>query len=68
MADCLGMLQKFYNFRMYTKRAKTSTFQAFNALIYDGEQISAYVYIEFKNLSSLKCLKKQNKLYDVFDA
>jgi hypothetical protein len=69
MGDCLGMLQKFDNFRVYTKRAKTSNFQDFNALIYDHEQISAYVYIKFKNLASLKgFLKKQSKLYNVFDA
>lgn len=68
MSECLGMLQKHDNFRMYTKRAKTSTVQAFNALTYDHEEISAYVYIEFKNLASLKGLRKQSKLYDVFDA
>ena len=41
MADSLGMLQKYDTFLVYTKRAKTSTFQAFNALPYDHGRISA---------------------------
>lgn len=41
MAYSLGMLQKYDNFRVYTKGAKTSTVQAFNVLQYDRERISA---------------------------
>jgi len=32
-----------------------------NALINDHEQISAYVYVKFKNLESLKGFKKKTK-------
>ena len=67
MADCLGMLQKYDIFVVIQIRAKISTVQAFSALTNDHERISAYVYIEFKNLASLKGLKKQ-KLCDVFNA
>jgi hypothetical protein len=41
VADSLRMLQKYDNFLVHTKRAKTSTLQAFNALPYDRERISA---------------------------
>jgi hypothetical protein len=42
-----------------TKRTKTSTLQASNDLTYDHEEISAYVYIKFRNLASLKSLKNK---------
>lgn len=59
MADCLWILQKYENFRVCTKRTKTSTLQASNDLTYDHEEISAYVYIKFRNLASLKSLKNK---------